>query len=201
MEFQRGERQIQRTKKLLEDAFVQLSGEKSYDMITINDIIQRANVGRSTFYRHFETKADILLSLHEGIFSRFQLSLCSAANWLADRPSPQLVTFLEQVQQHESVGTVSLYKFGKDVDYIVRRIDQLLANLFEASLHASFTDARSTIPFSVLARAIAGVYRYVITAWFMEPRSLPAQEIATYIHRLARATIQEAIDDRHGTTT
>jgi AcrR family transcriptional regulator len=53
MSLQRGERQAQRTKEALEKAFVQLIREKNYDTITISDITNRANTGRSTFYRYF----------------------------------------------------------------------------------------------------------------------------------------------------
>src|SRR5688572_16979798 len=100
MGLQRGERQAQRTKEALESAFVQLTREKNYDAITINEIIERANTGRSTFYRYFQSKADILLSLHEGIFARFSFGLASAADWLADEPPSSLVRFLEQFEPY-----------------------------------------------------------------------------------------------------
>ncbi|MCB9106061.1 MAG: helix-turn-helix transcriptional regulator [Anaerolineales bacterium] len=47
----------------------QLIHEKNYTAIAISDITERANTGRSTFYRYFQTKADLLVSLHEDIFN------------------------------------------------------------------------------------------------------------------------------------
>jgi AcrR family transcriptional regulator len=54
------DRRVQRTRQLLHTAMVELIVEKNYDKITVQDIIDRANVGRSTFYAHFMGKDDLL---------------------------------------------------------------------------------------------------------------------------------------------
>jgi AcrR family transcriptional regulator len=56
------DRRVQRTQKLLRDALVSLILEKGYQKITVQDIIDRANVGRSTFYSHYRDKEDLLFS-------------------------------------------------------------------------------------------------------------------------------------------
>ena len=58
----RPDRRVQRTRKLLQDTLMSLILEKNYDSITVQDIIDRANVGRSTFYSHFLDKDDLLIS-------------------------------------------------------------------------------------------------------------------------------------------
>lgn len=56
------DRRVQRTRKLLLDALMDLILEKGYESVTVQDIIDRANVGRSTFYAHFLDKQQLLLS-------------------------------------------------------------------------------------------------------------------------------------------
>jgi AcrR family transcriptional regulator len=56
------DRRVQRTQHLLRDALVSLILEKGYQKITIQDIIDKANVGRSTFYSHYRDKEDLLFS-------------------------------------------------------------------------------------------------------------------------------------------
>ena len=61
------DRRVQKTRQLLKDALVELILEEGYEAVTINEILDRANVGRSTFYIHFENKHELLLGL-----SKFQ---------------------------------------------------------------------------------------------------------------------------------
>ncbi len=58
----------QKTQKVIFDAFSTLLSRKSYDKITVQEIIDLANVGRSTFYAHFETKDELVNSMCNGIF-------------------------------------------------------------------------------------------------------------------------------------
>ena len=196
MGLQRGERQAQRTKKALTEAFLALLHDhKEYSDITVNDITERANLGRATFYRHFPSKADVLVHLHEGIFNRFSLGLSSADAWLAEEPPPQLPTFLQQYQQSSNLPTDMSHRLGKDFDYLLRNINEMMARQFEESLHHSFAETASNIPFRLLAQSIAGTYNRLILTWFTgEQQTLSADQIAGYIHRLARAAVHEALD-------
>src|SRR5881396_3995668 len=56
------DRRIQRTREVLHEALISLMIEKGYEAITVQDIIDRANVGRSTFYAHYVGKQDLLMS-------------------------------------------------------------------------------------------------------------------------------------------
>lgn len=55
------DRRVSRTVHTLRSALFELIQEKHYDTITVQDIIDRANVGRSTFYTHFRDKEDLLI--------------------------------------------------------------------------------------------------------------------------------------------
>ena len=55
------DRRIQRTRQSLRTALLELIKEKDYDAISIEEITERANVGRATFYLHYKDKEDLLL--------------------------------------------------------------------------------------------------------------------------------------------
>jgi len=65
------DRRVQRTRQLLQDALVTLTLEKGYGAVTVQDILDRANLGRSTFYTHYQSKDDLLRSrldrLHQAL--------------------------------------------------------------------------------------------------------------------------------------
>lgn len=56
------DRRVRRTKQRLKEALNELIVEKGYDRVTVQDLIDRADVGRSTFYAHYETKDDLMMS-------------------------------------------------------------------------------------------------------------------------------------------
>ena len=76
-------RRILRTRRLLHEALVSLILEKGYADITVQDILDRANVGRSTFYAHFRDKEDLLLSGFDRLVEEFQMEYPQ----IADRPA------------------------------------------------------------------------------------------------------------------
>jgi len=57
-----GDRRVQRTRRLLHKALMSLILEKKYESITVQEILDSADVGRSTFYMHFHDKDELLFS-------------------------------------------------------------------------------------------------------------------------------------------
>lgn len=78
------DRRQKKTRQAIIDAFVKLLTKTSYEKVSVKDIIDAADVGRSTFYSHFETKDDlarqICFELFEHIFSPV-IPPCSTHNF------------------------------------------------------------------------------------------------------------------------
>ena len=60
MEKQAMDRRQRKTRQAIYSAFESLMSHEHYRSITVAQIIERADIGRSTFYAHFETKDDLL---------------------------------------------------------------------------------------------------------------------------------------------
>ena len=54
------DRRVRKTREALYSAFISLVVERGYDMISVQDIIDAADVGRTTFYAHFKSKDELL---------------------------------------------------------------------------------------------------------------------------------------------
>src|SRR5437870_7469759 len=64
---ERVDRRVQRSRQLLQDALITAMIEKGYEATTVQDIIDRADVGRATFYAHFADKRTLLGSRIEDL--------------------------------------------------------------------------------------------------------------------------------------
>jgi len=68
MEQEKKDRRIRKTRQILRDTLLTLLKEKRFDDISVQDIIERADMARSTFYVHYMDKDDLLTGRH-GIFA------------------------------------------------------------------------------------------------------------------------------------
>src|SRR6185295_12848109 len=66
---------VRRTRDALGGALVELMHEKPFDTITVQDVLDRAHVGRSTFYSHFSDKDDLLMSDADEFFEGLAMAL------------------------------------------------------------------------------------------------------------------------------
>ena len=78
---------VRRTRDALGDALIALMQEKPFDAITVQDVLDRARVGRSTFYAHFSDKDDLLMSDADEFYERLSMGL-SARGEASDRVFP-----------------------------------------------------------------------------------------------------------------
>jgi AcrR family transcriptional regulator len=90
---------VRRTRDALGDALIALMQEKPFDTITVQDVLDRAHVSRSTFYAHYSDKDDLLMSDAEEFFEAISMAL-SAHGDKSDRifPVSEFFTHLSDVQ-------------------------------------------------------------------------------------------------------
>lgn len=149
------DRRVQRTRKLLQDALMTLIVEKGYEAVTVQDIIDRANVGRSTFYDHFLDKQALLLSGFEQLrtFLAEQRPTVSASGEL------RMGFSLPMFEHACSYRPVYRAMIGKQSGAVVRKqIQQLLTDLVR--------DEFATLaPHDATPVAIEIVVQYTVSAF------------------------------------
>lgn len=82
------DRRIRRTRDRLGGAIMQLLQEKQFESITVQDVLDRAHVGRSTFYSHFRDRDDLFLSDVDEFYEHMAMALSSEAE-PSDRVLPR----------------------------------------------------------------------------------------------------------------
>ncbi len=193
------DRRVERTRELLQKALIELITERGYDAITIQDIVDRANVGRTTFYLHYNSKDELFMSCHEAIVSKFHIGPLHprSREELLSSEAPRGITSAYKHLEDARGPLYSIFQ-GKDSLLILRRIRDWSAQEIEASLRAAFDEPESTIPFDVLANYLAGA-QIALVQWWLEKRQPHTPEnLAQTFHRLQRAAIRDAFGLRDG---
>src|SRR5687767_5953143 len=134
------DRRVQRSRELLQQALIELISDRRYDAITIQDIVDRANVGRTTFYLHYNSKDDLFMSCHEAIVSDFHMeSPLSREELLSTEAQPGMTA----AYRHLLHARAQLYPIfqGKDSQLIQQRIRDRSAQAIEENLRAAFGEA------------------------------------------------------------
>jgi hypothetical protein len=112
----RKDRRIQKTMNLLHEALGSLIREKPYDEIVVQDILDRANVGRSTFYMHFRDKDELLAS---GIHDMLGSVHTTVQAQSSGEPYRRIVRFglpvFEHIHQHRQTGTAMMGTRGRAI--------------------------------------------------------------------------------------
>ena len=184
------DRRVQRTRELLQKALIELMHERGYDAITVQEIVDRANVGRTTFYLHYDSKDKLFLGCHEAIVRKFHVGPLSREELL----SPEAPLAMIAAYQHLKEARMLLYPIfqGKDSLLILWQMRDGRAQEIEASLRAAFAEPASAIPLDVLASYLAGAHLALVQWWLEKRHPCTPENLARTFHRLQRAAILEA---------
>jgi AcrR family transcriptional regulator len=170
------DRRVQRTRKLLSDALVSLILEKGYDQVSIQDIIDRANVGRSTFYLHYENKEQLLLWGHEHLKKLIVQE--------GDREINFLDFYHHLVERRQLARAVLAQESGQVVtQYLNDVISQNILRL-HAPAEGAAREERTLVALRAAAAA-AAVVRFM-TAWLTADMPCSAETMANESARAIR---------------
>lgn len=128
------DRRQRKTRKAIFQAFSRLLSKKRYSSITVQDIIDEADVGRTTFYAHFQTKEDLLDQMCEDIFSHVFSGVREreATHDFSSQPdtlSNELTHLLYHLQERQN-DIASLFA-GESGDVFLKYFKMQLARVFD----------------------------------------------------------------------
>jgi AcrR family transcriptional regulator len=188
------DRRVARTRAMLQQAHLSLILEKGYEAITVDDICDAANVGRSTFYAHYTSKDDLRRSglehLRKELVDRQKEALATPGD-VRDRILGFSLTMFEHAHDH-----IDLYRAlvgGRGGAIALGTIRQILSDLVRNEL-ATTVDKKSAdvIPREVVVQYIVGAFMAVMTWWLDGGANLPPQRIDAMFRRLATEGIMRS---------
>jgi len=187
------DRRVQRTEDLLRQALRGLIQEKRFDEITVQNVIDRADVGRSTFYAHYRGKEDLFRSDVE----RFLGFIERGVTWNGgpkERILPVRELF-EHVREFRAFCR-ALSASGK-LEALQRATTSHLSARLEKRLAIRMSlSQRQSVPVSILANHIAGALVTMLDWWFRNGMPHAPERMDQIFHALVMPGLRSATGRR-----
>jgi AcrR family transcriptional regulator len=179
------DRRVRRSRRAIRQALNALIAEKGYNAVTVSDILEVADVGRSTFYAHFRDKEDVLLSGFDDIRSALSQSppgdesgVATAGEFLGPVRS-----VFEHVGRYRQAWKPLVLKGGADV--VVRILRDASESLIRDYLTKQCGDAASEARIEATTQYLAGALMGLLTWWLDSEAPESAADVYRMYRRLA----------------
>jgi AcrR family transcriptional regulator len=178
----RFERRKQRTREALKQAAMELILDKGYDAVSVQDITDRADLGRGTFYVHFNDKEDLIWNVVREGFDAVTRMIAGFAD-----ESPKLeyriwICMFEHAEAHRDLYLVTLSSKGS-MQFTERTIDYL-AQVVIAEMHTKRFYPNIAVAPEITAQVIVGGLIRLIIWWLLTPNAYSARDMAGQFYRL-----------------
>src|SRR6266700_1230476 len=169
------DRRIQRTRQLLRQASIDVMQEKGFKATSIQEIAERANVSRGTFYAHFVDKYALLESLFHEEFQNLISPLPPISQW----NKKNLHLLIRLVLENFSDVQRQCHPLGVIDPFIERIFQEELAGLLLTWLkHKRREEARGTVPMEIMAQTMSWAILGAALQWSLEPATMPSEQMA-----------------------
>jgi AcrR family transcriptional regulator len=171
---------VRATRDGLGDALIALMHEKPFETITVQHVLDRAKVSRSTFYSHYSDKNDLFLSDVEDFFEMMSTALIRH-NDASNRVAPVQEFFAHVADMRQFISSVTAAEKLRDVfdlgqGHFARGIEQRLATL-------PATRTLSPTRRSALAHASAGSLFSLLNWWLAHGSSATPAQMDALFHQ------------------
>jgi AcrR family transcriptional regulator len=170
------DRRQKRTRDAIYAAFAKLLSKESYSAITVKEIIDLANVGRSTFYSHFETKDDLLTSISDDLFEHVFITQGKGESH-AHSASTTLKEQLAHFAYH--IKTNPLYNellTSSSSSFFYDHLKKRLLVFFGDELHFK----NQEIPHDFLSESVVTSFLNIISYWLTGGMKETPEELERY---------------------
>jgi len=177
MKEEKTDKRVTRTHQALRGALIELIVETGFEKLSVQQILDRAGVGRATFYLHYRNKEDLLRTSLDGLREHLAREWHSTTKGKMSPSTPLgfSLPFFRHVDGHRKLYRAIV---GRESGIIVdRQMRRLLAELVHEELDSPERRVRATGAADLAAHYVAGALMAIVTWWLDRNIKLTAEEI------------------------
>jgi AcrR family transcriptional regulator len=186
-EKKREDRRIKRTRQALHRALSELVLEKGYTDVTVEDITTRANMGRTTFYLHYQDKEEILLeSLEEHLTELAdEITKRPLIFWLRDNETSLIKSIFETVNENADIfSLITKEQSNKVYNHFRNIILKVTMNMINENPWTKARMDQLTLPVDYVIDYFSGAMWATIVWWASEGFTHTTAEMVKYFRVL-----------------
>ena len=171
---------VQRSRRLLKEALLQLMKQKSFRDIQVTEIADKAQVARPTFYLHYQSKQELLLSHVDDVFNEFYEALS--------------VTFASEKTDLEQQNVMMFQYWERYADILRMVIEADIHDEFRTRMRGYFSQAVAQFAPNELSTEdprrefiidfVSGGAYSLLTQWIMRDMPYSAEQMGALFHKL-----------------
>jgi len=181
------DRRVQRTRKMLRESLMSLIMEEGYDEISIQDITDKANLGRATFYLHFKDKDELLLEVMGELMADIldQVPQLSETHWQLE-DTKAMIKLFDFASEHYDLYRI--LTIGNGAVTAARQLQNTVANSINESIQAELEEQNATpaVPTRFIANHLAGSLLSTIYWWLDNDLPFTTEEMATMYQKVSQ---------------
>lgn len=185
------DRRSKRTQHIVMQALIALMQEKRYETITVQEILDRADVGRSTFYSHYRDKEDLM----ETLLAHMIDAVTRMDNLPSETGSQRLLPvreLFEHVQEnHELFKGVTR---GHGLELFAEKGQKYWSQKVVSTLQARLPEGQQpTVPIPILAHFVSGTLVMMLRWWLDNKMPYSPTEMDEMCHKLIMPGVRTAM--------
>jgi AcrR family transcriptional regulator len=200
----KADRRSQRTRRLLTAALVELMFEKRFEDISVQDILDRADIGRSTFYGHFSSKEALLYSSLGDMLHGLEVHMAEEGNMQRGDDSPgggivllPSLGLFRHIKQHQRLYR-ALFS-SSSLEPVTQNLHRQLAQVVERNLRACADTPAGrppAVPLPILAGFAAGAFLTLLRCWLEGNDSYTPEQVDAMFQQMVLPGVKAALEGR-----
>lgn len=190
------DRRVRRTRKALREAMQVLMTEKGYDQVTIEELTEKADIGRTTFYLHYSAKQDLLLEQFDELLGQLvnQLTRIPLSSWTQqgqvlpaeDPPGRPICMVFNHAAENEELYSIVLH--GEGVDQASQRLQEMMTKAVTGYFDSKIGDKKEQLtldfPVDLFGNYFAGALLAMIKWWLDQGRPYTPEEMESIFFQM-----------------
>jgi AcrR family transcriptional regulator len=181
------DRRVARTRHVLHEALMRLIIRKDYGSITVQDLLNEANIGRSTFYAHYAGKDELLRKGFERLRDELRTAQRRSRDVLSGVPLAFSSTMFAHAEQYKANYRAMLGTQGGAI--VLAEVRKVLLELVEPDVRALPSEG---LPKELIGRFLVDSFHTVLSWWLERRPDLPAERAHEMFQMLVLPSLKSA---------